>query len=141
MCRWLETQSVYPRDFLQGKRVLELGAGCGLVGMLAASPMLGAAQVVITDLDVVVPHIARNLAENVGPWLPADTVMADALAWGRESEWTDRFPCGSFDVVLLSDCLYHEHLFDPLMSTLMAVADVNTLVLLCQKHRWLHRYE
>lgn len=26
-CRWLESQSAYPRDFLAGRTVLELGAG------------------------------------------------------------------------------------------------------------------
>jgi hypothetical protein len=79
MCRWLESQTEYPRDFLRGRRVLELGAGCGLVGMLAASDVLGAASVTITDLDEVVPHIQTNIDANIGAHLAAERVVAAAL--------------------------------------------------------------
>ena len=47
---------------LKGKAVLELGAGTGLVGMVAA--YLGANKVICTDMKRVVPltagHVARN---------------------------------------------------------------------------------
>jgi hypothetical protein len=79
MCRWLESQTEYPRDFLRGRRVLELGAGCGLVGMLVASDVFGAALVTITDLDEVVPHIQANIDANIGEHLAAERVVAAAL--------------------------------------------------------------
>jgi hypothetical protein len=40
---------------VQGKRVIELGAGAGLVGCVAAR--VGAQQVVLTDLDAAVPRL------------------------------------------------------------------------------------
>ena len=42
--------------------VCELGAGCGLVGMTFA--LHGAAHVVLTDLEAVVPHLQENVAAN-----------------------------------------------------------------------------
>jgi protein-lysine N-methyltransferase EEF2KMT len=44
-----DSSSTVGESLLRGKRVLELGAGCGVVGMLCVR--LGAAQVVITDGD------------------------------------------------------------------------------------------
>ena len=41
-----------------GKRVVELGAGTGIVGLAVAR--LGAAHTVITDLDTVCPLIQQN---------------------------------------------------------------------------------
>ena len=53
LARYLE---VAP-ELVAGKSVVELGAGCGLVGMAAAE--LGAATVLLTDLAGVLPRVER----------------------------------------------------------------------------------
>jgi predicted nicotinamide N-methyase len=135
MCRWLESQ---PTSFLSGKKIIELGAGCGLVGLLCASNAFDASMVTITDLPNVIPHINANIDANVGVFLSRDKVNAAALAWGQEDTWKHDFPTGSYDIILLSDCLYWESLFEPLLKTLLQLTNAETTVLMCQRHRWMH---
>ena len=60
------------------RSVVELGAGCGLLGMLASH--LGAAEVVCTDLSQVVPHLEDNLRSNNMP----PSVTSSTLEWGLQ---------------------------------------------------------
>ncbi|KAI9228462.1 MAG: hypothetical protein DHS80DRAFT_23286 [Piptocephalis tieghemiana] len=46
----------------QGKRVVELGSGCGLIGLTCAA--LGARQVVCTDRADMLAHLERNIRAN-----------------------------------------------------------------------------
>ncbi|EOD37080.1 hypothetical protein EMIHUDRAFT_122462, partial [Emiliania huxleyi CCMP1516] len=60
----------------RGKRVLELGAGCGACGILAAR--CGASSVQLTDLAPLLPLLRRNAAANG----VADCCSAVELEWG-----------------------------------------------------------
>nr|GMC80106.1 protein N-lysine methyltransferase METTL21A [Ipomoea batatas] len=67
---------------LQGKKVVELGSGCGLVGCISA--LLGA-QVILTDL----PDRLRLLKKNVEANLYGDvkgSATVTELTWGDELE-------------------------------------------------------
>eukprot|EP01061_Rhynchopus_euleeides_P032014 TRINITY_DN53070_c0_g1_i1.p1 TRINITY_DN53070_c0_g1~~TRINITY_DN53070_c0_g1_i1.p1 ORF type:complete len:234 (+),score=73.41 TRINITY_DN53070_c0_g1_i1:53-703(+) len=85
------------KSLLEGKRVAEVGAGTGLVGIVAAK--LGAREVVLTDLPTELPLLQRN-AELNGV---TDTVAVRPCSWG-DAEHMEAL--GKFDVVLVSDCLY-----------------------------------
>jgi predicted nicotinamide N-methyase len=86
---------------LGGKRILELGAGTGLPGIVAAS--LGA-RVVQTDRQKLVLHVCRQNAERNGV-TTIEHRIADWTAW----EDTERY-----DLIIGSDILYatelHPHL-------------------------------
>lgn len=79
----------------EGKRVLELGAGTGLPGIVAAS--LGA-RVVQTDNQEVALHVCKKNAERNGV-----TSIEHRLA-----DWTAWKDAARYDVVIGSDVLYGE---------------------------------
>lgn len=79
---------------LAGKRVLELGAGTGLPGIVAAS--LGA-RVVQTERQEVALHVCKMNAELNG--VRVEHRAADWTAWDDD---------GRYDVVIGSDILYAE---------------------------------
>ena len=80
-----------------GKRVLELGAGTGLPGIVAAS--LGA-RVVQTDRQQLVLHVCRQNAERNGV-TSIEHRIADWTAWEDEER---------YDLIVGSDILYAEAL-------------------------------
>ena len=88
-------------DQLPGKRVLELGAGTGMPGIVAAS--LGA-QVLQIDRDEVALHVcAMNKARNHATSLEV-----------RGAEWETFHSDEKFDLILGSDVLYVTTMHDRL---------------------------
>ncbi|KAJ1451720.1 putative methyltransferase-domain-containing protein [Pelagophyceae sp. CCMP2097] len=102
-------------QLVRGKRVLELGAGCGLPGLTAAA--CGAAAVTLTDLDEALPRLRRNAEANaaaIDASNPGATVDVQTLAWGAAIDAA----FGGYDVVLASDVVYKPALVAPLVATL-----------------------
>ncbi|KAM3857205.1 protein N-lysine methyltransferase METTL21A [Diretmus argenteus] len=125
MCMYLELGQVE----LKGKTVIELGAGTGLVGIVAA--LLGA-TVTITDREPALEFLAANVKAN----LPADrqgSVVVSELAWG---EGLERYPAGGFDLVLGADIVYLEDTFVPLLRTMEHLCSDASAVLLACKIRY-----
>ena len=107
LARYLERN----RSAVEGKSILELGCGCGFLGLVAAA--LGARSVDLTDLDNALPLAERNCQRFRDARGPAAEVRAAALPWGLS-------PTRDYDVVLVADCLLPgcEGLFEPLCRTL-----------------------
>eukprot|EP00002_Diphylleia_rotans_P001577 TRINITY_DN10874_c0_g1_i1.p1 TRINITY_DN10874_c0_g1~~TRINITY_DN10874_c0_g1_i1.p1 ORF type:complete len:351 (+),score=72.37 TRINITY_DN10874_c0_g1_i1:44-1096(+) len=114
---------------IAGKRVLELGAGPGLVGICAHR--LGA-HTVITDLPDVMPLLEENVKENHVD--NGSSCQALAFEWG-----TDASQLGpAFDIILASDVVYCEYAYDSLLQSLSDLAAINRSIVLylAYKPRW-----
>lgn len=86
---------------LNGKTVVELGAGCGLPGIAAVC--LGARTVHLTDLAANLPLLRRNAERNVAPYARRRLVVAP-LVWGEEYAAEDVDYVLAADVLYLPDC-------------------------------------
>lgn len=112
----------------KGKRAVELGAGTGLVGLLAAQ--LGDLEKVwITDQIPMMKLMAQNL--DLNPALKRRCIVAE-LNWGQPIPAdVPSHP----DVLLLADCVYLEIAFQPLVDTMRAMCTPETEVLFCYQQR------
>ncbi|XP_066841504.1 LOW QUALITY PROTEIN: EEF1A lysine methyltransferase 3 [Anser cygnoides] len=122
LCRYFEEQRL---DF-RGRTVIELGAGTGIVGILAA---LLVGDVTITDLPVALDQIRENVRRNVpgGATGRTATPRVRALAWGLDH---GAFPRG-YDVVLGADVVYEPRSFPALLATLRHLCGPRSVALLC----------
>jgi predicted nicotinamide N-methyase len=118
LMRYLEEH----RDsLLQGKRVVELGAGTGIVGIGATLVGCSCASMTITDYDSVCRLISENIRLNLllAPDATAAASLkrcrAVALDWGEQA-----LPAllGGVDVVIASDVVYDPLGYMPLAHTL-----------------------
>lgn len=98
---------------------MELGAGCGLVGIVAS--LLGAERVIITDLPYTIELMAANVAANQ-PLL--GTVDCRVCDWMKPPIIVDEsWRC---DVLLVADCVWIEELVPPLLATIQHFIESST---------------
>ncbi|CCF57416.1 hypothetical protein KAFR_0C04250 [Kazachstania africana CBS 2517] len=90
-----------------GKRILELGSGTGLVGISVASKLeeigvLDEYEIYLTDL----PEIVTNLEKNISINQLANRVVSDVLDWTNPESFVSNYGDTRFDVLLISDPIY-----------------------------------
>ncbi|XP_067154922.1 protein N-lysine methyltransferase METTL21A [Apteryx mantelli] len=125
LCAYLEAGNVDLCD----RAVIELGAGTGLLGIVAA--LLGA-RVTVTDRAAALALLESNVRANLPPELQPRAAVKE-LTWGRD---LGSFPPGAFDLVLGSDIVYLEETFADLLRTLEHLCAEHTVILLSCRIRY-----
>ncbi|KAJ2062881.1 hypothetical protein IW146_009656 [Coemansia sp. RSA 922] len=93
--------------------IVELGSGCGLVGI--ALHRLGARRVVVTDQH----RMMKVLTKNVERGKSKGEIFAAEYDWDKGSE--DSVLREAVDLVVVSDCIYHEEVVPMLVGAMKEV--------------------
>ncbi|XP_075782264.1 protein N-lysine methyltransferase METTL21D isoform X1 [Pelodiscus sinensis] len=111
---------------LPRRTALELGAGTGAVGIMAAT--LGA-DVTVTDLEELQDLLNVNIEKN--KHLVTGSVQAKVLKWGEDVKEFLPAP----DYILMADCIYYEESLEPLLKTLKDLSGPDTCIICCYEQR------
>ena len=125
MAEWLVADA-NPTDLVRNKRVLELGAGLGLCGIVAHK--LGASEVCLTDGDAnVLKNMRYNVKANIISGNDNDecsNVSCPQLVWDHKvEEFLDSQQRGGndgrryYDLVMAADVAYMSKSIEPLLKT------------------------
>lgn len=109
------------RHSLVGKRILELGAGTALPGILASKC---GAQVILSD-NCILPkslnHIRRSCAAN--KLRPGQDIQVIGLSWGLLLNSV--FSLGPLDLIIAADCFYDPCVFEDIIVSVSFLLERN----------------
>ncbi|TVY73144.1 Protein-lysine N-methyltransferase EFM6 [Lachnellula suecica] len=121
----------YHKNYLQDARILELGAGGGLVGLGVALGCPVVSPIYLTDQENMLSLMERNVTLNS----LKSRVLPLVLNWGDElpKEVIEQKP----NVILAADCVYFEPAFPLLLLTLEALLELDSeaVIYFCFKKR------
>ncbi|GAA6213613.1 protein-lysine methyltransferase METTL21D [Lates japonicus] len=131
LAKYLETKQFYDPsrgvNVWAGKSVVELGAGTGVVGLMAAT--LGA-QVTVTDLEDLQTLLRVNIQENQA-LISSGSITAKVLKWGEDV--SEFLPPPHY--ILMADCIYYEQSIVPLVESLKLLSGPETCIICCYEQR------
>jgi predicted nicotinamide N-methyase len=115
----------------QNLQVLELGAGCGVVG-ITLKMCLSTANVLLTDLPEAEEISRHNILAN---WaLPKKVHGNSARIQYQNLNWEDPLPedqrSGDIDLVVVADCTYNPDVVPHLVKTLAEIQQYNKQVMI-----------
>ncbi|XP_078419478.1 EEF1A lysine methyltransferase 3-like isoform X2 [Cetorhinus maximus] len=123
LCQYFEQEKIN----FSGRKVIELGSGTGIVGILAV--LLGG-DVTMTDKENVLHQIEHNVSTNIPSTLRHHSKVC-ALSWGKDHI---NFPT-DYDFILGSDIVYTSLTYSLLLKTLLHLSNDPTIIYLSSKLR------
>lgn len=113
-------------------RAVELGSGCGIVG-IALAKFLPQCSVLLTDLPEVEDIVTQNIA--VAQPASESTIEFQTLDW--DERLPDNLSDGSVDLILVSDCTYNADSLPALVSVLDRLVQMSptAIILVALKRR------
>jgi predicted nicotinamide N-methyase len=134
----------FSADLLHGRSCIELGSGCGLGGI---SLMMKGARVTLTDLQKVTESLTSVNANRIFSQLnskgqgalPKPIVPPSIFAL----DWTDfnsfeesgGLANGTYDIVLLTDCVFSVTLAIPLVDCIKKLCSSHSIIYCCHEIR------
>lgn len=116
--------------------VLELGSGCGIVGIDLAQTIPDC-SVVLTDLEEAEDIIQKNI-------LAANPAMASEISF-QKLDWEEQLPgpimMKSFDIIVLADCTYNADSSPALVRTIRALVNRSPKAVVAVAMKIRHRDE
>ena len=107
-----------------GKRVVELGAGVGLPGLLAAR--LGASQVILTDYE---PQVVAHMAHNTSL-----CNISNTIDWTKLNELPAEH-ASAFQIILAADVLYIAEIMPGFVAAMCALLAPHGVVIIGHQTR------
>eukprot|EP00794_Sanderia_malayensis_P012015 gene12015-13255_t len=126
LAKYIDGHNFKKKNSLFGRHVIELGAGTGIVGLVAATQ---GAHVTITDLEDFVPLMQKNIEHNKNR-LRSCNVNAKTLKWGTDFKITDKY-----DFILMADLIYYDESLAPLVQTMDTLCSNETIILMSYEER------
>ena len=136
MAQWLRPQ-LEARQATLGRRqrLLEVGAGCGLLGIAAAH---NGCEVLLTEQASAMANLRANVEANPPPGgggTSGGTARALELSWTSAADVATAAASGPWDVLTGTDVVYKAELVAPLLDALRRCATSTSVVYLCLQRR------
>ncbi|GCC35812.1 EEF1A lysine methyltransferase 3-like [Chiloscyllium punctatum] len=123
LCQYFQKEKIN----FTSKKVIELGSGTGIVGILAT--LLGG-DVTMTDKPNILKQIENNVSINI-PTACQHRVKVRALTWGEDQT---KFPT-AYDIILGSDIVYSSVSYPALLETFRYLARQGATIYLATEIR------
>ena len=132
LCKYIIMQP----DAFKNKRVLELGSGTGLVGLVCN--IAECSTIILTDLKECLPICKLNLESNSDILNPHSRIFVEELVWGdrlRSKTLLESF--GALDIIIGADIVYHQspEVLGALVDSVIDLSGPETVFMLAYEYR------